>query len=113
MQLKPRLTAAARSDLEAVWDWVAERAGPHQARQVLLRISDAIDRLLLFPRMGRSRPEFKRQRRSLPVGEHVLIYRIEPGELLVERVLHGRRDLPRTMREQVEAGKGAKDDETE
>jgi plasmid stabilization system protein ParE len=27
------------------------------------------------------------------VGEYVIIYRIEDGELLVLRVLHGRRDL--------------------
>lgn len=44
-----------------------------------------------YPRLGRLRPEFGVDVRSLAVESYVIYYRVE-NELLIARVLHGRRD---------------------
>jgi toxin ParE1/3/4 len=31
---------------------------------------------------------------SFPVGKHVLFYRVQPGGIVLVRVIHGARDLP-------------------
>jgi len=44
--------------------------------------------------MGRSREEdFGHGYRGLPVGEYVIVYSVENEDVLVLRVVHGRRQL--------------------
>jgi plasmid stabilization system protein ParE len=31
--------------------------------------------------------------RSFPVGEYVIIYRVDGGDVLIQRVTHGHRDI--------------------
>lgn len=50
--------------------------------------------LSTFPYAGRARDgDFGPGRRSLTVGEYVIVYRIQNDSALVLRVVHGRRDL--------------------
>ena len=47
-----------------------------------------------FPRAGRRRDEdFGAGVRSFPVGEYVILYCLEEGDVEILRVVHGRRDL--------------------
>ena len=82
-------------DLDDIVIGIAERGGSFEAAERL--VSGIVQRFNLlgeYPHLGRARDhDLGPGRRSLAVGEYVIIYRIEDGELLVLRVLHGRRDL--------------------
>ncbi len=86
-----RLSALAERDLEEIWSYVAEDASPATADRLIDAIIDRFDLLVEQPRMGRGRPEFGPGVRSFPVEGYVVYYRHE-DQLLVARVLHGRRD---------------------
>ena len=87
----------AESDLDEIWLYVAKQNG---SMEVASRLIDSItDRFLFlarFPRSGRVRDrELGKGLRSFPVGEYVIVYCLEDGDVLVLRVVHGRRDLDR------------------
>jgi toxin ParE1/3/4 len=86
-----RLSALAERDLEEIWSYVAEDASPATADRLIDAIIDRFELLAEQPRMGRLRPEFGPGVRSFAVENHVIYYR-DDGEVLIARVLHGRRD---------------------
>jgi toxin ParE1/3/4 len=86
-----RLSSMAEQDLDEIWLYVAEDASPSTADRLIDDIIDGFSLLAEQPRMGRRRPEFGEGVRSFPVENHVIYYRHE-NELLIARVLHGRRD---------------------
>jgi toxin ParE1/3/4 len=61
------------------------------------RLVDAIyGRILLFgrhPHLGRQRDDLLAGIRLFPVGDYVLLYRVEEADAVVARVVHGSRDL--------------------
>jgi plasmid stabilization system protein ParE len=46
----------------------------------------------VFPELGRPRHDVGPGCRSLPVGQHVIWYRIEKGTVRILRILHARMD---------------------
>ena len=86
-----RLSDLAEQDLDEIWSYVAEDASPTTADQLIDAIIERFELLADHPHMGRARPEFGPGVRSLTVENYVVYYRHE-GEVLVARVLHGRRD---------------------
>jgi toxin ParE1/3/4 len=86
-----RLSALAEQDLDGVWSHVAQDASPTTADRLIDAIIDRFELLAEQPRMGRLRPEFGAGVRSFTVENHVIYYRHD-GEVLIARVLHGRRD---------------------
>ena len=87
-----RLSAIAEEDLDEIWSYVAEEASPTTADR---HIDDIIDRFHLLaeqPGMGRARPEFGPGVRSFAVENYVIYYRHEGDDVLIARILHGRRD---------------------
>ena len=86
-----RLSALAEQDLEEIWSSVAEDASPATADRLIDAIIDRFELLAEQPSMGRLRPEFGAGVRSFTVENHVLYYRHD-GDILIARVLHGRRD---------------------
>jgi toxin ParE1/3/4 len=86
-----RLSALAEQDLEEIWSDVAEAASPTTVDRLIDAIIDRFGLLAEQPRMGRLRPEFGTGVRSFTVENHVIYYRHE-GDVLIARVLHGRRD---------------------
>ena len=86
-----RLSALAEKDLENIWSYVAEDASLETADRLLDAIFDRFELLVEQPRMGRNRPEFGEGVRSIVVESHVIYYRHEQ-DVLIARVLHGRRD---------------------
>jgi toxin ParE1/3/4 len=83
-----RLSALAERDLEEIWSYVAEDA---TADRLVDAIIDRFELLAEQPRMGRLRPEFGTGVRSFAIENHVIYYRHEE-DVLIARVLHGRRD---------------------
>lgn len=86
-----RLSALAERDLDEIWAYVAEDASPATADRLVDAIVERFELLAEQPRMGRLRPEFGEGVRSFTVENYVIYYRYE-GDVLVARVLHGRRD---------------------
>lgn len=86
-----RLSALAERDLEEIWSYVAEDASSTTADRLIDAIIDRFELLAEQPRMGRLRPEFGPGVRSFTVENHVIYYRHD-GDVLIARVLHGRRD---------------------
>jgi toxin ParE1/3/4 len=93
-------TPEAESDLDDIWHYVATRSGRVETADRL--IDSIVDHILLlarFPNMGRARDEDLRPGlRSFPVGQYVIIYRIQDGDVLVLRVLHGSRNIEALLR---------------
>ena len=86
-----RLSALAERDLDEIWSFVADGANPTTADRLIDAIVDRFELLAEQPRMGRLRPEFGAGVRSFTMENHVIYYRHE-GDVLIARVLHGRRD---------------------
>ena len=86
-----RLSSRAEQDLDEVWLYLAEDASATTADRLIDDIVDRFDLLAEQPRIGRLRPEIGPGDRSISVENHVIYYRHD-GEVLIARVLHGRRD---------------------
>jgi toxin ParE1/3/4 len=78
----------------AIWYYVASESG---SLDVADRFIDSItDRFFLIarhPYLGRACEDLRHSLRSFPVGEYVIIYRIEDGDVLILRVLRGSRKI--------------------
>ena len=90
-----RRTPQADSDLDSIWYYVASKsAGVEIADRLIDSITDRFFLLASHPNIGRSRDEDLRPGlRSFPVGEYVIIYRIEDEDVLILRVLRGSRNI--------------------
>src|SRR5438876_4964892 len=86
-----RLSPLAERDLDEIWSYVAEDASAVTADRLTDAIFDRFELLVEQPRMGRNRPEFGDGVRSFVVESYVIYYRYDE-DLLIARVLHGRRD---------------------
>lgn len=88
-------TPLADSDLDGIWYYVATESG---SAEVADRLVDSItERFFLlgdYPHIGRRRDEDLRPGlRTFPVGKYIVIYRIQGGDALILRVVHGSRQI--------------------
>jgi toxin ParE1/3/4 len=85
----------AEADLEDIWYYVATQSGTVEAAD--RSIDSLTHRFLLLanhPYIGRVRDEdFGSGSRSFPVGDYVIVYRVEGEDVWILRVAHGRRDI--------------------
>jgi toxin ParE1/3/4 len=90
-----RVAQRAEADLDDIWLYVARESSSIEiANRLIDTITDRFLTLAHFPYRGRSREEdFGPGYRSLPVGEYVIVYCVENADVLVLRVVHGRRQL--------------------
>jgi len=88
-------TSQAGSDLNEIWYYVATKSGSLDVADRLIdSITDRFTLLASYPNMGRARDEDLRLGlRSFPVGEYVILYRIQDEDVLILRVLRGSRDI--------------------
>lgn len=91
-----RISTEAERDLDEIWLYVASQSG---SVEIADRIVDTLtDRLFLLsshPHIGRDRSrDLQQGLRTFPAGDYVIFYRIEDGDILVLRVIHGSRDIP-------------------
>jgi toxin ParE1/3/4 len=87
-----RLAPAAEVDLDDIWHYLATEAGEETADRVIDAITDRFALLAERPEIGRMRHDLELDVRSLPVGSYVIYYQTARREVLIARVLHGRRD---------------------
>ena len=86
-----RLSALAERDLKEIWYYVGEDASPATADKLIDAIVDRFEMLAEQPRMGRLRSEFGPGVRSFTAENYIVYYRHE-DDVLIARILHGRRD---------------------
>lgn len=87
-------TEPALDDLEQIEFYYSERVASETAERTVQRIKNALERLISqHSRVERLRPEFGKDTRSFPVLPYVVFYRTEKRRIIVERILHGRRDI--------------------
>ena len=90
-----RVAPRAEADLDDIWYYVAKESGSIEiANRLLDTITDHFFVLARFAYIGRSREEdFGPGYRSVAVGEYVIVYSVENEDVLILRVVHGRRQL--------------------
>ena len=90
-----RVAPRAETDLDDIWYYVAKESGSIEiANRLIDTLTDRFFMLAVFPYVGRARDDdFGPGRRSVAVGEYVIVYCVENVEVLILRVVHGRRDL--------------------
>jgi toxin ParE1/3/4 len=92
-----RLTNAAEADVTIIFRDGASEFGLRQAEKYHRGLERTFDFLAANPRASREREEFSPSVRFHPFGVHVVIYRIVGENILIVRVLHGRRDWAQHM----------------
>lgn len=89
-----RLAPEARADIEEIAYYVFEASRSVETAE---RLVDAIyGRILLlgkYPHAGRQRDDLMPGIRLFPVGDYVVLYRVDANDAVVARVVHGSRDL--------------------
>ena len=90
-----RVAPQAASDLDDIWYYVAKESGSVEvANRLIDSITDRFFLLAGHPYLGRARDDdFGVSSRSFPVGEYVIVYRVEDADVFILRVAHGRRDI--------------------
>lgn len=90
-----RVAQRAEADLDEIWLYVAKESNSVEiANRLIDTITDRFLTLARFPYIGHSREEdFGPGYRSLPVGEYLIVYCVENEDVLVLRVVRGRRQL--------------------
>jgi toxin ParE1/3/4 len=89
-----RVSPRATADLDEIWQYIAAESGnPAIAQQTVNSITNRFFLLSEHPYMGRSRPELRPGLHSHPVGNHLIYYRLQHDDVVIVRVLHGRRDI--------------------
>ena len=91
-----RVSRLAFNDLNAIWEHIASDNEAAANRYEKL-IADSIAQLADHPLLGRARPEYGDHSRALVVGDYLIIYQLRADRVDVSRVIHGARDIPRTL----------------
>jgi toxin ParE1/3/4 len=89
-----RVAPRAEADLDDIWLYVAKAsASMDVATRVVDSITSRFAFIASFPYVGRARDEdLGAGSRSFVVGEYVIVYCVEGADVLILRVVHGRRD---------------------
>jgi toxin ParE1/3/4 len=90
-----RVAPQAVADLDEIWYYVAKESGRAEvANRLIDSITDRFFVLTVHPYLGRPRDDdFGPGSRSFPIGEYVVVYRVQNEDVLIVRVAHGRRDI--------------------
>lgn len=96
-----RHTPRAEADLEEIL-YRLHRDHPHADERLADAFVDKTRTLARFPEIGRLRPELAPGVRSTLVQPYVIFYRVEGDVVQILRIIHGKRDLRRIMRDESE-----------
>jgi toxin ParE1/3/4 len=96
-----RVAPEAEAELDNIWYYVAKESGSIEiAGRLIDSITERFYLLASHPHIGRQRDEDLRPGlRSFPVGEFVIVYRIEEQDVLILHVFRGSRDIKALLRQ--------------
>ena len=87
-----RLSPAALRDLDAIWDYTAQRWSVAQAETYIRGLTADMDLLVQEPRLARESHLIRPPVRLYRSGSHLIVYRIATGWLEVLRIVHMRQN---------------------
>jgi len=95
-----RLAPEAETELDDIWYYIAKQSqSVETADRVVDSITDGFFLLSVYPHLGRRRDQDLRPGlRSFPVGEYVIIYRVEAEDVLILHIIRGSRDIETLFR---------------
>jgi len=92
--MKLVFTRKAEEDLIGILSHTISEFGPGQAQKYLVLMDSALISLTISPSLGHKRRDLPSHLFAFPVGQHLLIYKIENNKsIIVLRVLHSRMDF--------------------
>jgi toxin ParE1/3/4 len=96
-----RLLPPVESDLDDIWLYIARESGNIEtATRLVESLVDRFALIALHRQIGRGRDhDLAAGLRSFPVGEYLIIYRVEEEGVVIIHVVQGSRDLEAIMRE--------------
>jgi len=94
-----RLSPEAEADLDELWYYVATNGSVDTADRLADSITTRFFLLGTHPRAGRHRDDLRSGVRLFPVGEYVILYRVDGNDVLIQRVVRGSRDIEALLRE--------------
>jgi plasmid stabilization system protein ParE len=94
--MRLELSRFVEGDLEAIADFIAEES-PERAVLLIRRIWRAILKIGEHPFLYQLRPEIGEGARLAVVGRYLVLFRVVPDAVRIERVVYGGRDLPHLL----------------
>jgi toxin ParE1/3/4 len=91
------LSPRAQGDLDAIWNYTAERWSENQAERYIRDIWQAIQDVTNNPTRARACDNIRSGYRRYAVGSHVLYFRLVGGQIDIVRILHQRMDFDRHL----------------
>lgn len=83
----------ALADLESIWQYYLEIAGPDTAEVIVGEVAGAASLLTAHPFAGRGRDDVRLELRSVVAAPYMLFYRVQGDVPEIVRVLDGRQDI--------------------
>jgi toxin ParE1/3/4 len=96
--MRLRVIKSARRDMDAIYDYWAERAGPDIALTLIYSITDLFALLAEYPYAGRTCNEIAPGIRVFSTDKYLIYYRKERSVIQILHILHGARDQARAFR---------------
>ena len=87
-----RIAPRAQIDLENIAQYIAER-NPPAAKRLIDRLIQQWELLATQPRSGAERDDILPGVRHKITGQYIAFYRVDDEDVLILRVLHGRRNI--------------------
>jgi toxin ParE1/3/4 len=88
-----RLAPEAEADLDEIWFYVASHSSTETADRLVDSLTTRFFLLSTHPRAGRQREDLWPGMRMFSVGNYVVLYRVDGMDVVIDRVVHGSRDL--------------------
>lgn len=92
-----RLSPAARSDLESIWDYTVRHWGEAQAEIYTRGIQAACEALSNGTLVSRSADDIRAGYRKAAAGSHVIFFRLRSDVIEIIRILHQSMDVRRHL----------------
>ena len=83
----------AELDLEEIADFIA-LDNPRRALSFVRELRERCQKITWFPEAIQLRPLLGEGIRLVPYGHYVICYTLQPGEVRIERIIAGERNLP-------------------
>lgn len=94
-----RLSEAAGADLAEIDAFGSERFGDKAAAAYQRGIDRILTRLEDFPLIGEERPDYGDRIRCIVYRSHRILYLVSAEKIVIARILHHSRDVPRHLPE--------------
>ena len=94
-------TEDALQDMLSISDYHFEKVGEASALRAIADLQDHIEKLSLFPRMGEEHPDADLKAlgfRKLVHNNHIVIYRVDESEVIIERIVWASSNYPELFR---------------